>query len=44
MSAPLCHYCTATAMIEKTRVPQGNGKWLAIYQCDQCKRIEAVTE
>lgn len=45
MSAPLCHFCTSTPMVEKFRIhiPAGD-KQLVVHQCEQCKRIEAITE
>ena len=53
MSAPLCVHCANDPMLEKFRVhilekvrvhiPAGN-KQLVVYQCDGCKRIQAVTE
>ena len=45
MSAPLCVHCANDPMLEKFRVhiPAGD-KHLVCYQCDGCKRIQAVTE
>ncbi len=44
MSAPVCQFCAAEPMTEKVRLPLGPNKQTVIYQCEQCKRIEAVTE
>ena len=44
MAAPLCQFCAGDPMLEKVRVPLGDGKQTVIYQCDQCKRVEAVSE
>lgn len=45
MAAPLCHFCLSEPMKEKFRVhvPAGDHV-LVCYQCEFCKRIEAVTE
>ncbi len=49
MSAPLCHYCAAESMklVISFPLPGLNapeGPKVALYQCDQCKRVTAQVE
>jgi hypothetical protein len=51
MSAQLCHFCGGDPMLQKItfpliaeKIPTAGSPRIAIYQCEQCKRIEARTE
>ncbi len=44
MSAPICQFCAAEPMKLVIAIPSEDETMIALYQCDQCKRVAAQVE